>query len=93
MVHHREKRAFFGGGGLRSQKILPSTLYIMSPINLKLLRPTVWKKVQGYKKFHFLDHKCCLVFLHYVTDAPAILKLATTSNGLGGDAFTRIYII
>ena len=83
--------------------MLPSTLVIMSPMylqNLKLPHPTV-KRRCIYKKVHYLTLTLVStthIMLpstpdpQYVTYAPAKFE-AATSNGLGGYAFTRKYII
>ena len=77
---------------------LPSTLYIMRPIqlqSLKLLRLTVSEE-KHYKKIHYLTFdlgvkvtgNVALYPLHHVTCSPTKFEVAT-SNGLGGDTFTR----
>ena len=57
--------------------------------SLKFLRPTVKKEIHFQEnRFFDLTHNVAHFFLHYVTTAPAKFEVAT-SNGLGGDAFTR----
>ena len=84
--------------GSRSHKMLPSSLYIMWPIQLqclKLLRLTVRRRYI-YKKKHYLtfglDVKVTGNFaqysLYHVTYLATYFEVAT-SNGLRGDTFTR----
>ena len=80
--------------------MLLSALYIMWPIqiqHLQLLRLTV-KEGNIYKKIHYLTFDIDLGVkvtrnvaqypLHYVTYSAAESQVAT-SNGLGGDTFTK----
>ena len=57
--------------------------------SLKFIRPTVKKEIHFQEnRFFDLTHNVAHFFLHYVTTAPAKFEVAT-SNGLGGDAFTK----
>ena len=87
---------------LTFDEMLPSTLYIMRPIqlqSLKLLRLTVLEPRYIYKKRHYLildlgvkvTRKVAQYPLHHLTDSATKFEVAT-SNGLG-DAFTRKNII
>ena len=82
--------------------MLSSALQIISPLHLqslKLLRPTVKEKMHLQESTLFdldlqvkvtLNVAQCL--LHHVTYAPTEFEV-TTSKALGGEAFTRKYII
>ena len=79
---------------------MPSTLYIMRPMHLprlKLLRPTVKEQMHLQENTLFdLDVGVRVTWdvdqnpLHHVTYAFAKFE-AATSNGFGGDSFTRKY--
>ena len=67
--------------------------------SVKLLHPMVWEEMHLQEKHYFtfdLDIKVTQNVAHYpqyhVTFASAVFEVAAT-NGLGGDAFTRKYII
>ena len=83
-----------------AHNMLSSTLYIMLPINmqcLELLRSLVWEEMHLQEKHYLtfdLDLTCNVSQcpLCHVTYAAAKFEVAM-SNGLGGDAFTRKYII
>ena len=66
--------------------------------SLKLLRPTFWEEMHLHENTLFdldlgvkVTQELALYHLHHVTYAHAQFVVAT-SNGLGGDAFTRKYI-
>ena len=88
--------------GVRSHKVLPTTLHIMCPMHQQsfiLLHPMVKEKMHLQEKTLFdLDPKVKVTQtvaqcpLHYVTYASTEFKV-TTSEGSGGDAFTRKFNI
>ena len=84
--------------------MLPSTLYIMCPIQLQSLKLLclTFRRRCIYRKIHYLifDLDLGVKFkrniaqypLHHVT-YPATKFEVATSKGLGGDAFTRKFNI
>ena len=76
--------------------MLPSILYIMSPMHLqslKLLCPTVKGKHFQENTLYDLDTQDVAQYpLHHMTYAPAKFEVAM-SNSLGEDILTRKYII
>ena len=86
----------------RSHETLPSTLNIMWPLhqqNLMLLHPMVKEEMHLQENTLFdLDLGVKVTWnvaqcpLHHVSYAPTEFEV-TTSKGLGGDAFTRKFII
>ena len=65
--------------------------------NLKLLRPTVWEKMDLQERTFYdlgvkVTQNVAQYHPHHVTYAPANFEVAM-SNGLGEGAFTRKYII
>ena len=85
--------------------MLLSTLYIMWPIHLQglqFLRPTVQEEMHIQENTFYLTFDLDLGVkvtervaqypLHHVTYLGTKFEV-TTSNGFGGDAFTRKYII
>ena len=87
---------------LRSHKMLSSALQIRWPMhlpNLKLLRPTVWEKMDLQEsKLYDLDlgvkvtQNVAQYHPHHVTYAPVNFEVAM-SNGSGQESFTRKYFI
>ena len=67
--------------------------------SLKLLRPTIWEEML-YKKINYMTldlgvkvmQNVAQYSLHHVTYAATKFEVATC-NGLGGDIFTRKFII
>ena len=83
--------------------MLPCTLYTMWPISLqsmKVLNPTVMGRCI-FKKMHYLTfdlgvkvtHNCTQYPQNHVPNVLAKFVEVATSNGLGGDVFTRKYAI
>ena len=61
---------------------------------LKLLSTMVLEEIYIYKKVHYLTQNVAQHPLHHVTYMyPGTKFEVGTSNGLGGDTFTRKYII
>ena len=85
----------------RSQEVLPSTLYIMRPMDLQRLEFATSNNLgdDAFTRTNALGGDvftrkymiCAQYPLHHVTYAPAKFEIAT-SNGLG-NAFTRKYIV
>ena len=88
--------------GSRSHKMLPSTLYIMWPLQLqglKLLGLTSYEEIHLQENSIFdldlgvkVTQNVAQYPLHHVTFSATKFEVAT-SKGLGGDAFTRNFNI
>ena len=84
--------------GLRSHKMLPSSLYIemhlqentLFDLGVKVIQNVRFRMRCIYKKIHYLKvtQGVAQYPLHHVTFSGTKFEVAT-SNGLGGDTFTK----